>query len=460
MKKGAAIVALLLLVLSLPGPLAAQQARVGVRGFSLVTPLTVAGVSDNNFLVDRSKPDERLFILSLPGTVQALAPSVGPQRLHDQVTIMTLPTLAYQRGGRRYEVTATYMPEFELYRQNSDQNSMNQTAYAEFLIFPSRRTRFSFTDQYWKSKDPVRILQNVSVLLPRSPFRQNAMRGTFEVQATPLTAFEVSYGSAVTTYGQTDPFQARILDNITNGVSFTASRLITRNQRVSGTYSVFKVAPINKAKPNDDAVDTKRENEHPVQTLTMGYQVAFSASTAFAFSGGISTRDNGKSYVFGAMGNRRLGAFWLGAGYSRAVSFALGPGVPTALPSGLAPADTFDQILFRLSGQPTQRVGLQVEANASHNASKRVVGNNFALIGKTRVDYRWTDRTVTFASVETYQAPWNDHIKAPLSRNRFIVGLEFSLSDERERRINRLNRDEDYVALTAHGRRRRTPDPE
>jgi len=88
MKK--ASVVLLLFLLSLPGPLAAQQARVGVRGFSLVTPLTIAGVNDHNFLVDRSKPDERLFILSLPGTVQALAPSVGPQRLNDQVTMLTL----------------------------------------------------------------------------------------------------------------------------------------------------------------------------------------------------------------------------------------------------------------------------------------------------------------------------------------------------------------------------------
>ena len=458
MKK--ASVVLLLFLLSLPGPLAAQQARVGVRGFSLVTPLTIAGVNDHNFLVDRSKPDERLFILSLPGTVQALAPSVGPQRLNDQVTMLTLPTLAYQRGGRRYELTATYMPEFEMYLRNSDQNSMNQTATAEFLFFPSRRTRFSFTDQYWKSKDPVRILQNVSVLLPRSPFRENAMRGSFEIQATPLTAFEVSYGNAVTTFGQTDPFQARILDNVTHGVSFTASRMITRRQRVSATYSFFKVAPINRAKPNDDAVDTKREMEHPVQTLSMGYQVSLSPSMYLSFNGGMSTLDNGKSYVFGILGNRRLGVFWLGAGYSRSASFGIYPGVPTALPNGLAPADYIDQILFRLSGQPTRRIGLQVETNATHNASQKVAGPNHSLIARARVDYRWTDRTVTFASVETYQAPWNDHIKAPLSRNRFIVGLEFSLSDERERRINRLNRDEDYVALTEHARRRRTPDPE
>jgi len=350
------------------------------------------------------------------------------------------------------------MPEFETFRKNGDQNSLSHDASLEFFLFPSRRTRFSFTDQYRKSMDPSRVLENVSVLLPRAPFRQNAMRGTFEIEATPLTAFEIGYDSTVTTFGQTDPFQARILDTVAHGVSFTASRMITRRQRVSATYSLFKIAPINKAKPNDDAVDTKRGIEHPVETFRLGYQVALSASTSLSFSGGVSTLETGKNYVFGVMGNRRLGTFWLGAGYSRELSF--GAGVPTGLPNGLAAAGYFDQILFRLSGQPTQRVGVQVEMMAAHDASRRAAGPSRALLGKTRVDYRWTDRTVTFASVETYQAPWNDHVKAPLSRNRFIVGLEFSLSDERERRINRLNHDEDYVALTEHARRRRTPDPE
>jgi len=286
----------------------------------------------------------------------------------------------------------------------------------------------------------------------------NAMRASFELQATQKTAFELSYGTSITTYGQTDPFQARILDTVANGVSFTASQMLTRRQRVSATYSVFKLVPINRAKLNDDAVDSKREMEHPVQSLSLGYQLSFSSSTSLAFSGGISTMDTGKNYVFGILGNRRLGTFWVGAGYSRELAF--NAGFPTAVPNGLAPGGYYDQIMFRLSGQPTQRIGVQVETIASHDATRRTAGPSRGFLGRSRFDYRLTDRSVLFAKVETYQAPWNDHVKAPLSRNRFSVGFEFSLSDERERRINRLNRDEDYVALTQHARRRRTPDPE
>ena len=73
-----------------------------------------------------------------------------------------------------------------------------------------------------------------------------------------------------------------------------------------------------------------------------------------------------------------------------------------------------------------------------------------------RVDYRWTDRTVTFATVETYQQNVNDFVRAPLSRNRFFVGIEFSLASDTQRRTNHLNQDGQYVALTDHARQRNT----
>jgi hypothetical protein len=63
---------------------------------------------------------------------------------------------------------------------------------------------------------------------------------------------------------------------------------------------------------------------------------------------------------------------------------------------------------------------------------------------------------VVFASWESFHQTRNQFVRAALFRNRIMMGLEISLSSERERRTSRLNEDDQYIALTDHGRRRRT----
>jgi len=60
--------------------------------------------------------------------------------------------------------------------------------------------------------------------------------------------------------------------------------------------------------------------------------------------------------------------------------------------------------------------------------------------------------------METYHQPMNDYVHAPLSRNRFSVGFEFSLASEADRRLDPRNLDEQYVSLTDHNRRRQLPE--
>src|SRR5207249_1225923 len=112
----------------LPACLYAQQAIVGIPGLSIVAPLKVATGTDDNFLVDRTQPAERLFLLSLPPSVQLLAPAANPQRLKDGVIMLTVPKLAFQNYGPRHELTITYVPEIEMFRQNSDLNTWNHDA--------------------------------------------------------------------------------------------------------------------------------------------------------------------------------------------------------------------------------------------------------------------------------------------------------------------------------------------
>ena len=161
----------LVLVLCLLVPtdyLLSQQATVGISGFSFVAPLKVAAGQDNGFLVDRTPPVEKLFILSLPPSVQLFEPDNKPKRLSDDVMLVTLPKIAYQNYSHRHDFFLTYAPDLELFRDNSDQNAWSHDAAFNFTYHAGRNVQVSIGDAYRTSKDPARTLQNVFLLLPRS----------------------------------------------------------------------------------------------------------------------------------------------------------------------------------------------------------------------------------------------------------------------------------------------------
>lgn len=446
---------LVLCLLAATVPVYAQQGSSGIEGFSFIAPFRIEAGNDNGFIVDRTKPEERLFILSLPPSVQPGAPDVRPKTLTDQFLLVTLPKIAYQNDSRRHELTFTYVPELELFRQNHDQNAWNHEATASFVYFLTRRIQLSAGDTYRTSKDPARTLQNVSMLLPRSRFQDNAVRAAVDVQTSAVTGFRLRYDYTRSTFGQTDPFQARILDNTGRGLTFTVTRMLKPNHRLRASYSYFKIAPIDKQGPDDAGVDVERSYARPMRGGTLEYRLRMNPSTILEFSGGITAIDTGLNYTFRAAGDKRYGDFWIGGGFARSLSFSAG--APTAFANGVSAAGFFDTLFFRLNGQLTRDVGIVLDARASRDTSERLVGASKSFMGMARLDHRLTDRTVAFASFQTFQQNSNDYIRTPLSRNRFTIGLEFSLSSEAQRRNDELNQDDAYVALTDQMRRRREP---
>ena len=165
--------------------------------------------------------------------------------------------------------------------------------------------------------------------------------------------------------------------------------------------------------------------------------------------------DNSTNYLARVDGYRRFGAFWFGGGFGRELSLLARP---LGLPDGITSATYYDLASFRMIGQPTRTIGLQMEIAGTVNASKGFTNGGKSLLLRTRVDHRLTDRTVAFVNIETYHQPMNAYVHAPLSRNRFTIGLEFSLASEAERRTDPRNLDEQYVALTEHERRRPLPE--
>jgi hypothetical protein len=429
--------------------LLAQQATVGISGFSFVAPLKVAAGKDNGFLVDRTPPVEKLFILSLPPSVQLFEPDNKPKRLSDDVMLVTLPKIAYQNYSHRHDFFLTYAPDLELFRDNTDQNAWGHDAAFNFTYHAGRNVQISIGDAYRSSKDPARTLQNAFLLLPRSRYHENGFRGEVDVQTSGITGFQIRYDMVRSTFGQTpDPFQTGIFDYNAHGLAVTMTRLLSRTQRIRTKVSFYKFAPILQS----GNVDTSTGFGPIARAVELQYRLRVSSTTYLNFTGGASQINDGLTYIMAAAADKKLGDLWVSGGFSRSLSFtALGP---TLFANGLDPSGYYDALFLTTRAELTKRSALQFRATAVRGAATSLALQTKSLVGMGRLDYRLTDRTVLFGSFETFQQNRNEFVRSPLSRNRFMVGFEFSLSSIRDRRTNRLNEDEQYVALTDHARRR------
>jgi hypothetical protein len=292
--------------------------------------------------------------------------------------------------------------------------------------------------------------------LPRSPYTENDFKANFDFQPNAITSFGVRYDNDHTNFGQTDPFQSHFLDSVAQGYSFLATRMLARTQRLRATYSIFRIAPINPHAKYEDQVSANYAFERPIHSGVLEYRLGLNPTTILEFTGGVISMDTGINYTFSVSGDKRFGPYmWVGGGYSRALSFQPGSGATFA--RGLVSNGFYDVVTIRFKGQPTQRTSVMFDTTMSRDVASRLVNASEGLMGRARFDYRLSDREVLFASLESFLQNDNAYVQAPLSRNRFMAGIEISLSSETSRRLNHNNQDQQYVALTDHQRRKSTP---
>ena len=445
---------LVVFLLSFPASLRAQQAETGLNGFKFLAPVQIQIGRDNNFLVDRTSANEKLFVLSLAPSIQPGAPDIRPQKLDDTVLSVGIPKMAFVNDSKRHEFLLTWHPEFEVFTGNSDQNAFNQEAVASFNYYVTRNVQVWFGDKFQTSRDPARTMNNVFVLLPRGDYRENSFVGSVEFQPTHLTNVSFQYDTTYTKFGQPDPFQTQLLNSWSSGYAVGVSRLLGRNQRISARYGLYTVRRINHAEKFDDVVDTHTPFEDPINSITVQYRVRPNPSTALGFSGGGIKSSAGMDYTFSGSLHRRFGNFWAGGTYTRGL--AIQARTQTGFLQGLDNTGFYDQIVFRLRGQMSQNTAILADTVISRASTSGLVDSRKALMGRLRFDYRVSDRKVLFASWESFNQSHNVYVQSPLSRNRFMTGIEISLASDPDRRSSHLNEDDRYVALTDHGIRRRS----
>jgi hypothetical protein len=233
------------------------------------------------------------------------------------------------------------------------------------------------------------------------------------------------------------------------------ARLLKRSHRIRATYSIFTITPINLRRVVNGVLET-HPFKRPINNFTLQYRMGLNPTTVLEFSGGFITLDNGTNYTFRGTIDKRMGYFWLGGGFSRTLAF-VAPNT-TGFVQSIGGNGFYDIIVARFRGQPTRNTAISVDTTMSRDVSNQLLQSSKSLMGRMRFDYRVTDRKVWFASWESFQQTKNVFIQAPLARNRFMTGIEISLSSETDRRTSHSNEDAQYVALTDHGRRRKNPE--
>src|SRR5262245_17164039 len=422
-------------------------------GLMFISPAEASIGRDNNFLVDRTAPDQKLLIMSLPASVQPGAPSTQPDKLDDTVLYLKAPTVALLRDGRMFDFSFTYQPEVEMFVRNRDQNAVNHLAGADVNFFFTRRLQFYVGDGFVSSKDATRTLQNVFLLIPRSRYTENAFRTSLSYVPSERTSYTVGFDTTVSTYGDIDPLQRRMLDTIGKAGWFTFERMVSRSQRLRLTYAMFKLGPWNR---KDDRVDTQFVTfQRPAHAVSGGYRFRVKTNTILEATAGLVRRDTDVSYTFGIAGERQVGNLTFGGGFTRSLSFLTA--TQFALPNAMSANSFYDAWSFRMRGQPKRKIGLDVNVTYVRSVFDAVAVGNKSFIARSRMDYRLNDRVVWFVAAEGYHQNLNAFIAAPLSRYRYYTGLAYSFSDESQRRTSRLNRDAEHVSLTEHARLRNRP---
>jgi hypothetical protein len=422
-------------------------------GFMFISPAEASIGRDNNFLVDRTPADQKLLILSLPASVQPAAPSTKPEQLDDTVLYLKAPTVALLRDARRTDFSFTYQPEVELFVRNRDQNAVNHIAGADVNFFFTRHLQFYIGDGFVSSKDATRTLQNVFLLIPRSRYTENAFRTSISYVRSERTSYTVGFDHTVSTYGDIDPLQRRMLDTVGKAGSFTFERMVRRSQRLRLTYAMFKLGPWNR---KDDRVDTQFiAFRNPAHAVSGAYRFRVGTNATLEASAGAVRRDTDIGYTFGISGDRQIGNLTLGGSYTRSLSFLTT--TQFQLPNGMLPNSFYDVWAFRMRGQPKRKIGLDLNVTYMRSVYNTVAIGSKSFMARSRIDYRLNDSTVWFVGAEGYHQNLNEFVAAPLSRYRYFTGLAYSFSNESQRRTARLNRDAEHVSLTEHARLRNRP---
>jgi hypothetical protein len=368
-------------------------------GFYLTTPLGLSSGYDSGFLAKSG-------------------------RLNDGVTLLSGPTFDWIHTTHRSFFSLDYQPEGEIFARNGGLDAWNHASTMRFSYQLSSRTSFDAGNSFLSTTDSSRALQNSLLLLPMGRFIQNTFFSDLKYRIDSADKLTFRFDNAVTTMDLPGPLKWR-LDEVTTAGTVTLDRALTSRQTLSGDYAFLHVSPLH---PESVGTGTN------VNLFILGYSYQVTPTLLLrATAGGVAGSEsafNGSAAI-----EKQWGGLWLAAGYQRYIGFFGGyqpAGGPTAgtipFAYGLTPNSVYQVASLRASGQISKHWGLEaVGQKALNGRNSQGVGVR-SLIGQLRISYRLTGRYTVFARAEHYGQNVNEFSGLPLSRNRYLIGLEMALS--------------------------------
>ena len=380
-----------------------------LNGFYLTSPLSLGTGYDDNFPTDS-------------------------RVLDDNVSILSAPTFAWMKSTHRSTFSVDYRPEFEIFSHYQDLNAWNHTASMRFTHRISSRWSMDGGDYFLSTMDPTRTLSNSLLLLPRGRFQENAFFTGLAYRVSRRTKLSFRFDNAFTLATLPGSLNGR-LDQVSSAGTVTLDHSVGRRHRISANYSFLHAHPLNQKLSG---------NPTNVNLISLGYTYEINPSlTLQLYGGGVQGADS--AFIGSASVVKRIRGLWLLAGYQRYLSFfgGLTPvgGAPTngiATPDGVTPSSIYQVVSFRAWGNLTRRLSVEANAQRALNGMDRNNRTVKSGIGQVHLHYRLTDRFGFFTQVEFYGQNVNEFSPFPVSRRRYVAGIEIALS--RPPRAERVSR--------------------
>ena len=381
------------LAINLAGPAWAQERP---NGLFLTTPLELSSGYDQNFVS-------------------------GSRAFDDAVTLLTSPTFSWITNTHRSMFSVDYQAEFELFAEHQNLDAWDHAANLHFRHQITSRLSIDGANSFLSTMDPTRRLINSLLLLPRGRYQENAFYTRLAYRMDHKTVLSFRFDNAYTTM-VLPPELAGRLDRLGFAGTATLDHTINSHHALSGSYAYLYVHPLETG-----GINTAAHN------VNLGYIYTVNPGLTIRASGGI-TKAVQSSFTGAAAVDKKLGDVWVSAGYQRYLAFfgglapATAPIGPVPFGAGLAPDSIYQVVSMRMWGNLTNRIGLEGNVQRALNGVTPENRGIKSVMVQLRVDYKINDRVTAFTRTEFYGQNVSEFSTFPLSRRRYFVGLDFTLS--------------------------------
>ena len=406
--------ALLIAALLCSAALALAQDEAQIHnGLDFTTPLTITAGREDQMLV-------------------------GTEKITDNTSIISGPTMRLYKGGPRGNFDLHYTPEFQLFQNRTDLNSWNHSAGFLTEYRMTERLTNTTSDSFLNTQDPTRSLGESAFLLPRQSFTENMFNAALSYGLGPATTFSLSYGNTLSDLLEpVNQITPRLLE-MANVGTVGLSHTFGEHNRVSAEYSVLKL--------RDFGSRAASLNQQPAVTQlshSAGFGYSYTGLRGFYFgaTAGV-TRGGIDSYAVSGQIGKRWTSVLVELGYTRQLS-----AFRSLLSNTIAPVDVTGAVLDSRIGTGVQlnsvfqaatlryrekfgyRVGMELRALAGRTNNLGSLPPNIdSATGRLRFYFRLASRFSFFTGAEFYNQNFNQLLGTSLERKRFYAGMMISVA--------------------------------